>query len=57
MADKYYGKVKKSIDDTKYKLQFAAMSLKLKSNETKIENNEKDISTNLKKIDNFTNTF
>ena len=30
MTDKYYRKIKKSFDDTKYKLQFAAMTLKLK---------------------------
>ena len=36
MADKYYRKIKKSFDDTKYKLQFAAMTLKLKSNENDI---------------------
>ena len=53
MADRHYRKIKKNID-AKYKLQFASMTLKLKSNETKIENNKNDISTNLKKIDNFT---
>ena len=45
MADKYYRKIKKNIDDAKYKLQFAAMTLNLK-------NNEKDISSNLKKKEN-----
>ena len=54
MADKYYRKIKKSFDDAKYKLQFAAMTLKLKDNETKIENYEKDISTNFKKINDLT---
>ena len=55
MADKYYRKIIKNIDDTKYKLQLAAMTLKSKSNEkdissnlTKIKQNEKDISSNLR---------
>ena len=44
MADKYYRDIKKSIDNVKYKLQLAAITLKLKSNET-------DISSNLTKIE------
>ena len=58
MADRYYRKIKKSFDDVKYKLQFTAMELKLKNNETgisdnleKIENNETDIASNLKEIE------
>ena len=48
MTDRYYMKIKKSIDDTKYKLQFAAMTLNLK-------NNENNISSNLNKIKNNEN--
>ena len=59
MADKYYRKIKKTFDDSKYKLQLTAMTLKLKNNELnissnleKIKTNEKDISSNLTKIEN-----
>ena len=58
MTDRYYRKVRKTFDDAKYKLEFAAMTLKLKSNETnissnltKIETNETDILTNKTKME------
>ena len=37
MADKYYRTVKKFIDDIKYKLQLAAMTLKINKNEDDID--------------------
>ena len=54
-------KLKKNIDDTKYKLQLSTMTLNINNNKnnisfnlTKIENNENSISNNFEKIDNFT---
>ena len=46
MADKYYRKITKSIDDTKYKLQLAAITLKINKNDIDI----KEIKNNISKI-------
>ena len=44
MADKYYRGIKKSMDDTKYKLQLASMTLKIKENKNDINGIKSDIS-------------
>ena len=46
MSDKYYRGLRNFLNDTKYKLQFASMTLK-------INENKNDISDNLSKIDNL----
>ena len=52
MIDRYYRKVIKSIDDLKYKLKLADMTLKINKNYIDIEEIKKDIS----KINNFSET-
>ena len=44
MSDKYYRGIKNSINDTKYKLQFASMSLKINEDENNIDGIKNDIS-------------
>ena len=44
MADKYYRGLKESMDDTKYKLQLASMSLKINENKNNINGIKNDIS-------------
>ena len=65
MSDNYYRKIKKNIDDTKYKLQLSAMTLninnskndidEIKSNISEINNNKNNILSNLSKIENNEN--
>ena len=61
MSDKYYRKIKKDIDDTKYKLQLSTVTLNINNNKnidgikndiSEIDNNKNNISSNLTKIDN-----
>ena len=44
MADKYYRGIKKSMDDTKHKSQFTAMSLKINENKNTIDGIKSNIS-------------
>ena len=44
MSDKYYRGLRNSIDDTKYKLQFAGMTLKINENKNIINGIKNDIS-------------
>ena len=50
MSNKYYRGLISSINDTKYKLQLASMTLKINENKNSISSNKNDISTNLIKI-------
>ena len=50
MSDKYYRGLVNSLNDTKYKLQLASMTLKINENKNSISSNKNDISTNLIKI-------
>ena len=43
-TDKYYRGIKKSMDDTKYKLQLASMELKINENKNDINGIKSDIS-------------
>ena len=49
MSDKYYCGLRNSIDDTKYELQFASMTLKINEN----KNNINGIKSNISEINNF----
>ena len=51
MSDKYYRGIRNSIDDTKYKLQLASMTLKINEN----KNNINEIKSDISGIDNFSN--
>ena len=44
MSDKYYRGIRNSIDDTKYKLQLASMTLKINENKNNINKIKNDIS-------------
>ena len=44
MSDKYYRGIRSSIDDTKYKLQLASMTLKINENKNNINGIKSDIS-------------
>ena len=49
MTNKYYRGIKESMDDTKYKLQLASMSLKINEN----KNNIDGIKINISGINDF----
>ena len=53
MSDKYYRGLRNFLNDTKYKLQFASMTLKINENKNNINGIKNDISDNLTKIDNL----
>ena len=44
MSDKYYRGLRNSLNDTKYKLQFASMTLKINENKNNIDGIKSDIS-------------
>ena len=44
MSNKYYRGIRNSINDTKYKLQFTAMSLKINENKNDIDGIKSNIS-------------
>ena len=44
MSDKYYCGIRNSIDDTKYKLQLASMTLRINKNKNNINGIKSDIS-------------
>ena len=43
MSDKYYRGLRNSLDDTKYKLQLASMTLKINENKNNIDGIKSDI--------------
>ena len=49
MSDKYYRGLRNSLNDTKYKLQLASMTLKLNEN----KNDTNGIESNISGINNF----
>ena len=44
MSDKYYRELRNSLNDTKYELQFARMTLKINENKNNINGIKSDIS-------------
>ena len=53
MSDKYYRGLRNFLNDAKYKLQFAFMTLKINENKNNINGIKNDISDNLTKIGNL----
>ena len=53
MSAKYYRGLRNSLNDVKYKLQFASMSLKINENKNNVNGIKSDITDNLSKIGNL----
>ena len=53
MSDKYYRGLRNFLNDTKYKLQFASMTLEINENKNNVNGIKSDITDNLSKISNL----
>ena len=53
MSDKYYRGLRNSLNDVKYKLKLASMTLKINENKNNINGIKNDITDNLTKIGNL----